>query len=130
MNDLMSFGLHRLWKRQAVFLCSPRRGQHILDLAGGTGDLALRLHADLKGAGEIVVADRNMAMLETARARMADEGVSTLKFVRCDAESLPFASNSFDRVMIGFGVAQRCQQICGTVCGAACFETRWTSPGT
>ncbi len=104
MNDLMSFGIHRLWKRHTVFLCAARRKQQILDLAGGTGDLAAGLHADLKGNAEIVVADINMAMLKVGRARLIDRGINTLKFVRCDAELLPFADNSFDRVVMGFGL--------------------------
>lgn len=104
MNDLMSLGIHRLWKCHTVFLCAARQGQRILDLAGGTGDLAMRLHADVKGAAEIIVADMNTAMLETGRTRMSDNGISAVKFICCDAQLLPFADGSFDRVVMGFGL--------------------------
>ncbi len=105
MNDATSLGIHRLWKRHAAWLCAVRPGQRVLDLAGGTGDLAALLHARLGGAGEIVVADVNAEMLEVGRARLLDRGVTqNLAFVRCDAESMPFGEDSFDRVVLAFGL--------------------------
>ncbi len=103
MNDAMSLGVHRLWKRRAAWLCAVRPGQRVLDLAGGTGDMALRLHA--LGAGEVVVADVNAEMLEAGRARLLDRGLTSgVAFVRCDAETLPFGADGFDRVVLAFGL--------------------------
>jgi demethylmenaquinone methyltransferase/2-methoxy-6-polyprenyl-1,4-benzoquinol methylase len=103
MNDLMSGGLHRLWKRYAVTLAQVRPGARVLDLAGGTGDMA-RLFAQRAGAsGTVVHTDINAAMLTAGRDRLLDDGV-VLPTVRCNAESLPFASRSFDCVSIAFGL--------------------------
>ncbi len=105
MNDAMSLGIHRVWKRYAAWLCAVRPQHRILDLAGGTGDMTLRLHRRLDERGEIVVADINAEMLEMARTRLLDRGLSRqISFVRCDAESLPFATGTFDRVVIAFGL--------------------------
>ncbi len=105
MNDAMSLGVHRLWKRYAAWLCAPRPGQRILDLAGGTGDMAMRLHARLGGEGEIVIADANAEMLAAGRARLLDRGVTAnVSFVHCDAEAMPFEADSFDRVVLAFGL--------------------------
>jgi demethylmenaquinone methyltransferase/2-methoxy-6-polyprenyl-1,4-benzoquinol methylase len=101
MNDLMSVGLHRLWKRFAVNATGLRPGAHVLDLAGGTGDLA-RLFADRVGpGGEVVLTDINHAMLAVGRDRMIDAG-RPLPAVQCDAEQLPFPSGHFDGVSIAF----------------------------
>jgi demethylmenaquinone methyltransferase/2-methoxy-6-polyprenyl-1,4-benzoquinol methylase len=103
MNDLMSVGLHRLWKRFAVNATGLRPGAHVLDLAGGTGDLA-RLFADRVGpGGEVVLTDINHAMLAVGRDRMIDAG-RPLPAVQCDAEQLPFPSGHFDGVSIAFGL--------------------------
>jgi demethylmenaquinone methyltransferase/2-methoxy-6-polyprenyl-1,4-benzoquinol methylase len=103
MNDLMSVGLHRLWKRFAVNATGLRPGARVLDLAGGTGDLA-RLFADRVGpGGEVVLTDINHAMLAVGRDRMIDAG-RPLPAVQCDAEKLPFASGHFDGVSIAFGL--------------------------
>jgi demethylmenaquinone methyltransferase/2-methoxy-6-polyprenyl-1,4-benzoquinol methylase len=109
MNDLMSFGVHRLWKAFAIEQCAPRPGQRVLDLAGGTGDLAARLAprvgADKKEGGEVVIADINEAMLDVGRGRLADRGiVGNVRFVRADAEALPFPNDYFDCIIIGFGL--------------------------
>lgn len=105
MNDLMSLGIHRFWKRYAVWLANIRSGQAVLDLAGGTGDLAKLALPALAGNGRMVIADINGAMLEVGRRRLLDQGqVHNVEFVRCDAECLPFAAESFDCVMIGFGL--------------------------
>ena len=105
MNDLMSFGIHRLWKRFAVELAGIRRGQRILDLASGTGDLAARF-AGLTGPdGLVVMTDINAAMLEQGRRRMADEGlVGNLAYTQVNAEKIPFPDNSFDCITIAFGL--------------------------
>jgi demethylmenaquinone methyltransferase/2-methoxy-6-polyprenyl-1,4-benzoquinol methylase len=103
MNDLMSAGLHRLWKRFAVDATRVRAGMRVLDIAGGTGDVA-RLFAERVGAGgTIVLTDINGAMLARGRDRMVDEG-RIVPAVQCDAEKLPFASGWFDCVSIAFGL--------------------------
>ncbi len=105
MNDVMSLGVHRLWKRYAAWLCAARPGQRILDLAGGTGDMAAYLSARSGGDGEIVVADVNAEMLEAGRTRLLDRGpAANVSFVRCDAEAMPFGEDSFDRVVLAFGL--------------------------
>lgn len=105
MNDLMSFGLHRLWKRFAVDLVNPRAGQRVLDLAGGTGDLARLMVRRVAPGGSVVVADINEQMLERGRRRLADDGIAgAAEFVLADAESLPFPDRSFDAVTIAFGL--------------------------
>ena len=105
MNDLMSFGLHRLWKRFAVLLAGVRAGAEVLDLAGGTGDIARLLHDRVGDSGRVVLADINAAMLRRGRERLLDEGrVSGLAYAQVNAEALPFADRSFDCVTIGFGL--------------------------
>ncbi len=103
MNDVMSGGLHRLWKRFAIDVAAVRRGQRVLDLAGGTGDLA-RLFADRVGpTGVVVHTDINGAMLAEGRDKLVDLGLA-LPTVQCNAEALPFPDRSFDRVAIAFGL--------------------------
>ena len=103
MNDLMSGGLHRLWKRFCILAARIHPGDRVLDLAGGTGDLA-RL-ALARGAGEVVVADVNPSMLEIGRDRLLDRcPAGRIRFVGADAQSLPFSPRSFDCVMMGFGL--------------------------
>ncbi|MGH8619437.1 MAG: bifunctional demethylmenaquinone methyltransferase/2-methoxy-6-polyprenyl-1,4-benzoquinol methylase UbiE [Burkholderiales bacterium] len=103
MNDLMSGGLHRLWKRFAVELSGVKAGDRVLDVAGGTGDLA-RLFARRVGAGgEVVLTDINAGMLGVGRDRLQDEG-TLLPCIRCDAERLPFPDRSFDCVSVAFGL--------------------------
>ena len=105
MNDVMSLGLHRLWKRFAVQVSGARPAAHVLDLAGGTGDCAA-LYLDRVGsAGRVAVCDINGAMLKRGRDRLLDEGrVPGLEFVQADAERLPFQDRSFDCVNIAFGL--------------------------
>jgi demethylmenaquinone methyltransferase / 2-methoxy-6-polyprenyl-1,4-benzoquinol methylase len=103
MNDLMSGGLHRLWKRFAVARSGVRSGQRVLDVAGGTGDLA-RLFAQRVGvSGQVVLTDINGSMLWRGRDRLVDAGLLT-PVVQCDAEFLPFTAGYFDCVCIGFGL--------------------------
>jgi len=105
MNDLMSFGVHRLWKRFAVELAGVRKGQRILDLASGTGDLADRF-ADLVGPeGLVLMTDINAAMLQVGRDRMVDRGhAGNLNYVQVNAEALPVPDDSIDLVTIAFGL--------------------------
>lgn len=105
MNDLMSLGIHRVWKHIAVDFCAVRPGQRILDLAGGSGDLSHRLVKALKGHGQVVLADINEAMLNVGKDRLLDAGLSDqIEFVQADAEQLPFPDHYFDTVIIGFGL--------------------------
>lgn len=105
MNDLMSLGIHRLWKRFAIRRLRIKPGQRILDVAGGTGDLACLMHDRLAGDGSVVIFDINANMLERGRERLADDGhVAGVEWVRGNAEELPFPDNSFHVVTIGFGI--------------------------
>ena len=105
MNDLMSFGIHRLWKRFAINMSGVRRGQHVLDIAGGTGDLAKVFSREVGPTGHVVLSDINASMLNVGRDRLIDAGCSNVDFVLANAETLePFADNSFDLVTISFGL--------------------------
>jgi demethylmenaquinone methyltransferase/2-methoxy-6-polyprenyl-1,4-benzoquinol methylase len=105
MNDLMSMGIHRLWKRRAVEMAGVRRGQRVLDLAAGTGDLAEKFSKIVGPDGDVVMSDINEAMLNEGRSRLVDAGVvGNLDYAIANAEALPFASDSFDCVTIGFGL--------------------------
>jgi demethylmenaquinone methyltransferase/2-methoxy-6-polyprenyl-1,4-benzoquinol methylase len=105
MNDLMSFGIHRLWKRYFVATSGVRRGDRVLDLAGGTGDIAALLRPRVGDKGEVVVADINAAMLRAGRDRLLDRGLlQGLRFAQVNAEALPFPGESFDAVTIAFGL--------------------------
>lgn len=105
MNDLMSLGIHRLWKRFAVYLSGVRNGQSVLDVAGGTGDLAALFQRQVGNDGLVLVTDINKNMLVAGRNRLIDRGmVQGLQFVQADAESLPFRNNFFNCVSIGFGL--------------------------
>ncbi len=105
MNDVISCGLHRLWKRFTVSLCQLKPGNRVLDLASGTGDLAARMWSAIGHNGELVVADINPAMLSNGRDRLIDKGIgSNVRYVLADAESLPFPDRFFDVITIGFGL--------------------------
>jgi demethylmenaquinone methyltransferase / 2-methoxy-6-polyprenyl-1,4-benzoquinol methylase len=105
MNDLMSFGAHRLWKHFALSLTGLRPGQRALDVAGGTGDLSAGLLRQVGKSGRVVLSDINPKMLEIGRDRLLDAGfVGNVECVVADAEALPFEDNAFDCVTIGFGL--------------------------
>ena len=105
MNDVMSFGLHRLWKRFTIAQASIQSGQKILDVASGTGDLAKAFSRLVGADGKVIMTDINEAMLAVGRDRLADEGIiGNIECVQADAECLPFASNDFDCVTIAFGL--------------------------
>ena len=103
MNDLMSGGLHRAWKAYTVMVANLREGQRALDIAGGTGDLALAFSKKVGTTGQVVHTDINEAMLRTGRDRLLDAGV-ILPTVVCDAEKLPFPGGHFDVVSVAFGL--------------------------
>lgn len=105
MNDLMSGGIHRIWKRFTIELSAVRAGQSVLDIAGGTGDLAAKF-ADIVGpTGRVVLADINESMLNVGRDKLLDHGYQgNLEFVQADAQYLPFPDESFDCVSIAFGL--------------------------
>jgi demethylmenaquinone methyltransferase / 2-methoxy-6-polyprenyl-1,4-benzoquinol methylase len=103
MNDLMSAGLHRMWKRFTVEVSGVRAGSKVLDLAGGTGDLARLFHARVGGTGTVVHSDINGTMLAAGRDKLLDAGIA-LPTVQCNAEALPFKSRTFDCVSIAFGL--------------------------
>ena len=103
MNDLMSMGLHRAWKAYTVAVANLRPGDRVLDIAGGTGDLARAFAKKVGASGTVVHTDINEAMLRQGRDRLLDEGVA-LPTTICDAETLPFAAASFDLVSVAFGL--------------------------
>lgn len=103
MNDLMSAGLHRIWKRYAITVANPQPGDQVLDIAGGTGDLALAFARKVGQDGRVVHTDINEAMLREGRTRLLDKGV-VLPTLVCDAEHLPFASDTFDLATVAFGL--------------------------
>ncbi|RUR20533.1 bifunctional demethylmenaquinone methyltransferase/2-methoxy-6-polyprenyl-1,4-benzoquinol methylase UbiE [Legionella sp. km535] len=105
MNNLMSLGIHHLWKRFTVELSQVRPGQTVLDLAGGSGDLTRLLSRKVGDSGQVVLADINSAMLNVGRDRLLDEGLfRNINFVQGNAQCLPFADNTFHCITMGFGL--------------------------
>ncbi len=105
MNDLMSGGVHRLWKRAMLDRLAPKPGETIVDVAGGTGDIAFRIHARTGGAGRVVVCDLTPSMLEVGQDRAIDRGILTgIEWIAGDAEALPFADRTADACTIAFGL--------------------------
>jgi demethylmenaquinone methyltransferase/2-methoxy-6-polyprenyl-1,4-benzoquinol methylase len=103
MNDLMSLGLHRVWKRFAIEMAGVRPGQRVLDVASGSGDLAAAFARRAGPAGQVVMTDINAAMLEVGRDKLMDQGLFP-PLALCDAEKLPFANDTFDLVSVAFGL--------------------------
>ena len=105
MNDLMSAGIHRLWKRMTIEMSGVRRGHKVLDIAGGTGDLAAKFSRIVGSEGQVVLADINESMLKVGRDRLMDRGViSNIQFAQANAQYLPFPDNTFDLITIAFGL--------------------------
>ena len=105
MNDLMSFGIHRLWKRYTIDLSGVRAGQKVLDLAGGTGDLAARFSKLVGSSGLVILADINDSMLKVGREKLDNKGIiGNVEYVQANAECLPFPDNYFDCITIAFGL--------------------------
>ncbi|MDH5471798.1 MAG: bifunctional demethylmenaquinone methyltransferase/2-methoxy-6-polyprenyl-1,4-benzoquinol methylase UbiE [Gammaproteobacteria bacterium] len=105
MNDVMSLGVHRLWKRFTLSQTGLKAGQRVLDLAGGTGDLALRMSRMVGPAGEVVLSDINASMLNRGRERLLDKGIAgNMSYVQANAECLPFPDDYFDCITIAFGL--------------------------
>ncbi len=103
MNDVLSLGLHRAWKAYAVALAAVQPGMRVLDIAGGTGDLARAFARQVGAGGQVVLTDINEAMLRVGRDRLLDEGL-VVPSAACDAERLPFADGAFDLVSVAFGL--------------------------
>lgn len=111
MNDVMSLGIHRLWKRYAANLCALEAHHQVLDLACGSGDMSMLLAPRLSERGHIYAVDRNTLMLNRARARLLDAGCfARLSFIRCSANNLPFADCCFDCVVVAFGLRNMSDQ--------------------
>lgn len=105
MNDLMSLGIHRLWKKTAIDLLGVRLNQMVLDIAGGTGDLTEKISEKIGKNGHVILSDINSSMLSVGKSRLIDRGIfHNVSFALADAEKLPFADNTFDRLIIGFGL--------------------------
>ena len=105
MNDLMSGGIHRIWKRFTIELSAVRPGQTVLDIAGGTGDLAAKFSRLVGPEGQVILADINAAMLTVGRDRLIDKGATgNVQVVQADAQQLPFDDNSIDCITIAFGL--------------------------
>lgn len=104
MNDLMSLGIHRLWKRYTLEMSGVRPGHAVLDIAGGTGDLAAAFVREVGPTGRVILSDINASMLGVGRDRLMDRGLSQLACVQANAECLPFAPGSFDLITIAFGL--------------------------
>ena len=104
MNDLMSFGIHRLWKRVTIETAGIREDSVVLDLAGGTGDMVKLMRSMISEKGTLVLSDINASMLNEGRNRLIDEGIDNIQIAQIDAQDLPFRENTFDFVTIAFGL--------------------------
>jgi len=105
MNDLMSMGIHRIWKRFTIEMSGVRKGHRVLDIAGGTGDLTMQFSRLVGETGTVVLADINESMLKVGRDRLIDRGFgSNIEYVQANAECLPFPDNYFDCITIAFGL--------------------------
>lgn len=136
MNDLMSFGMHRLWKNFTTHVCQLRPGMQVLDVAGGTGDLTARIANAVGQSGHVYLTDINSSMLQIGFQRLIDQGIFTnVSFIQADAEQLPFEDNYFDRIVIGFGLRnvtdklQALRSMYGVLKpGGSCFILEFSKP--
>lgn len=99
MNDIMSFGMHRLWKKTTIYLMDLKRGMQVLDIAAGSGDMSTLIAPKISQQGQLIMTDINQNMLKTAISRLPN-----VRVIQCNAENLPFASRSFDRIILSFGL--------------------------
>jgi len=104
MNDVMSMGTHRLWKNYTISSSNVKEGDHVLDIAGGTGDLAIKFRKKVGSSGKVILSDINESMLHEGRKNLINHGIIDVEFVQANAESLPFEDNTFDCVSIAFGL--------------------------
>ena len=104
MNDVMSLGTHRLWKNYTIASSNVSKGDKVLDIAGGTGDLAIKFRKKVGDSGKVILSDMNGSMLEEGRKNLINHGVIDVDFIQANAESLPFEDNTFDCVSIAFGL--------------------------
>jgi len=104
MNDLMSFGIHRLWKKVAIETSGLREDFKVLDLAGGTGDMVKLMRNKISNKGSLILSDINWSMLREGRDRLIDEGIEDVQIAQIDAQYLPFKNNTFDLITIAFGL--------------------------
>ena len=126
MNDLMSMGIHRVWKRFTIECSAVRPGHKVLDIAGGTGDLSKQFSRLVGDKGRVVLADINESMLKVGRDRLIDDGITgNIEFVQANAECLPFADNTFDWCHHLIWFAKCDGQRCGFTFYVSCTEARW-----
>lgn len=104
MNDVLSFGAHRLWKQYTIASSGVKAGDKVLDIAGGTGDLAMAFRKKVGDGGQVVLSDINAAMLGEGRKNVVDKGFAGIDYVQLNAQAIPFADNTFDCVSIAFGL--------------------------